>query len=250
MALRTTGNRSAGQSSRWGPSDRHRGRRPRISHRHSLYGAARKGMAHATHPSGVTSRCRLSGPNWVSLDTGRETPAVAPRVGRPGIGAPGIGAPVFRPASRPQAAKLPSPCSSIAGTPYGDGEVHAPEGLVASRHPRRAQRHAGDGMWEFHSPTGSDAGLKTGAPGLGGTAPSPLCAAPRGRWHVGVSLPCGERCRSEDRRSWRHFKPVSVRRWRTGESRRDSLSRGARRHGLPPPRSGSRRVSAGADPTR
>ena len=90
-------------------------------------------------------------------------------------------------------------------------------------------------MWEFHSPTGSDAGLKTGAPGLGGIAPSPSCAAPRGRWHVGVSLPCGERCRSEDRRSWRHFKPVSVRRWRTGESRRDSLSRGARRHGLPPP---------------
>ena len=27
--------RSAGQSSRWGPSDRHRGRRPRNSHRHA-----------------------------------------------------------------------------------------------------------------------------------------------------------------------------------------------------------------------
>ena len=167
-----------------------------------------KGWRNATHPSGVTSRCRLSGPNWVSLDTGREPSTVAARVGQQGIGAP-----VFRPASRPQAAKLPLPCLPIAGTPYEDGEVHArtparptnivpTESLVASRHPRYARRHAGDGMWEFHSPAGNDAGLKTGAPGLGGIAPSPSCAAPCGRWHVGVSLPCGERCRSEDRRSW------------------------------------------------
>ena len=70
-------------------SDRHRGRRPRNSHRQRpLHGAG---------------------------------------ANEDGASSPRPGAPVFRPASRPQAAKLPSPCSLIAGTQPGTAE-HFPAG--------------------------------------------------------------------------------------------------------------------------
>ena len=51
-----------------------------------------------------------------------------------------IGAPVFRPASRPQAAKLPSLRSPIAGTPYEDGET--PLGFVSAVPIARLRRAA------------------------------------------------------------------------------------------------------------
>ena len=92
-------------------SDRHGGHRPRNSHRYpSAWRSRQRGWRNATHATNTRSAGLQTG----IAATGRETPTAIRLHGAAGNkdGAtpttPGTpGAPVFRPASRPQAAKLP-----------------------------------------------------------------------------------------------------------------------------------------------
>ena len=180
-----------------------------------------------------------------------------------GVGTCRSGAPVFRPASRPQAAKLPLLRSLIVRTYPGTAKRHADTGwrwaisiargdrsaglqtgiaAGASCHPwcaksrgddaglrrgwrcRSEDRRFGpsllppapcrDWRWEFRPPAGDDAGLKTGAPGVGGVGPSLLSPAPCRDWRREFRPPAGDdaglKTGAPDRRSFR--RGVSCRR--------------------------------------
>ena len=172
-------------------SDRHRGQRPRNSHRHVR-----------RLPEPVRGRRRTTQWGWVA---GRHPE--------------GAGAPVFRPASRPKAAKLPSPCSPIAGTRPGTTQNH-PVGVGGGTPSRR----------------GRNAGLQTGIAAKGRETPTAMFAACRNPSGDGAEPPSG--C------GWRDAIQKGQER-RSSDRHRGQRPRNSHRHvrRLPEPVRGQRRTT-------